>query len=111
MTDKEKIVEIISTVSHSPYKCEVGIAYPIGVQDAIIANALIANGIGDITAEKARADRAESALKIIARAFYMYNICSYQECEADDITEKFLSFDNEIKFIEYAKQQADKEGE
>lgn len=72
-----------------------------------IATHLIKNGIGDITAEKHRADVAEEALEILANSFNALSLCSCKECFSDDITEQLFLLCENGEIIKYVKQQAE----
>lgn len=91
---RDKLIAIIQEVQGCGRKA-ISETETIVVQNEALADYLIANGIGDITAEKHRADVAEEALEIACEVFY----CTVNNKEESD--EKSV-----IRLIDYFKEQA-----
>lgn len=103
--DRDKLIDIITEANafYVTNKEEIGYADRYEMSGKI-ADALIANGIGDISAEK---HRAEEALRIVCRKIppYSENICRGECNDYPDIT----CHDEQCLFImsRYYKKQAE----
>ena len=84
MTDREKIIETLRASGYGYF-----VTHEITNADEALANtadALIADGIGDVAAWKRRAEVAERALKIAATRLKCYGglgegFCTVSDCE------------------------------
>lgn len=117
MNEKERIALLICNACGQPFKCNEYDGKPCTHANRI-AEALLANVIGDVTAEKARADKAERALELVI-ATLRYEFAGKQKIKSafEEMVEDYKDINgaiNKTKFydydiVEYFLQQAEKE--
>ena len=79
--DRERLMELIDSNGNLPTL----LIQPVELE--LLADHLITNGIGDITAEKYRADRAEEALDLAYEEWTCCDLCMfsvpYKDCKTN----------------------------
>ena len=76
--DRERLMELIDSNGNLPTL----LIQPVELE--LLADHLIANGIGDITAEKHRADRAEEALDLAYEEWTCCDVCMFSfDCKTN----------------------------
>ena len=103
--DRKGLTELIGKVQGCGRRA-INETETVVVQNEQIADYLIANGIGDISEEKHRADVAEEALRICAEHNFNIECNCNLPCQKDECW--FPEDKDRIKCsIEYFKQQAE----